>query len=246
LDSGYYAACSALKAQSNALEIAANNVANITSNGYRGQIPSFQSVLVQTAGPQMGAWEELVNEHSVLNGSRLDLGQGNLEATGNPLDLAIEGQGFFAVQTKAGRLYTRNGSFQVSATGQLVTAAGDPVLGVSGPIMIPSGGPVSISANGTISINGAVAGQLQIAEFAPSTELVPEGSSYYSAPGGTAKPAVASAVRQGTLESSNVSPVSAMVGLISAQRQAEMIGRALSAFDSTLNRLAADELPRTT
>jgi flagellar hook-basal body protein len=119
LDSGYYAACSALKTQTNALDIAANNIANVSTAGYRGQIPSFQALLVQTAGPQMGGWEHLVNEHAVLNGSRLDLGQGNLEHTGNPMNFAVEGLGFFAVQTKAGTMYTRNGSFQVSASGQL-------------------------------------------------------------------------------------------------------------------------------
>ncbi len=121
MDSGYYAACSALKTQSNALEIAANNIANTSTAGYRGQIPSFESLLVQTAGPQMGNWERLVNEHATLHGSRLDLGQGSLEHSGNPLDLAIEGPAFFSAQTKAGTLYTRNGSFRVSATGLLVT-----------------------------------------------------------------------------------------------------------------------------
>jgi flagellar basal-body rod protein FlgF/flagellar basal-body rod protein FlgG len=245
LDSGYYAACSALKTQTNALDIAANNIANVSTAGYRGQIPSFQALLVQTAGPQMGGWEHLVNEHAVLNGSRLDLAQGNLEHTGNPMNFAIEGPGFFAVQTKAGAMYTRKGSFQVSASGQLVSAAGDPVLGVSGPITVP-GGAVSISQDGTVSVGGGVAGKLRIAEFASANALTPAGSSYYSAPKGAEKSAIASSVRQGMLESSNVSPISAMVGLISAQRQAEMIERAMSAFDSTFNRIAADELPRTT
>jgi len=147
LDSGYYAACSALKTQSNALEIAANNIANASTAGYRGQIPSFEALLVQNAGPPMGNWERLVNEHATLHGSRLDLGQGALEHSGNPLDLAIEGPGFFSAQTKAGTLYTRNGTFRVSAAGQLVTAAGDPVLGMSGVITVPSG-PVAVSPDG--------------------------------------------------------------------------------------------------
>jgi len=245
LDSGYYTACSALKTQTNALEIAANNIANASTAGYRGQIASFQSLLVQNGGPQMGGWERLVNQHSVLNGERLDLGQGNLESTANPMDFAIEGAGFFAVQTKAGTMYTRNGSFQVSARGQLVTAAGDPVLGASGPITLPSG-EVSISQDGTVSVGGAVAGKLRINEFPTPGALKPAGGSYYSAPNGAEKPAITSAVRQGMLESSNVSPIAAMVGLISAQRQAEMIERAMSAFDSTFNRIAADELPRAT
>jgi len=235
LDSGYYAACSALKTQSHALEIAANNIANASTAGYRGQIPSFESLLVQTAGPQMGNWERLVNAQATVQRSRLDLGQGSLEHSGNPLDLAIEGPGFFSTQTKAGTLYTHNGSFRVSATGQLVTSAGDPVLGMSGTITVPNG-PVSISPDGTVSVNGAVVAKLRITEFAPGAEIAPAGQSYYSAGKGAARDAIGSSVRQGMVESSNVSPVSAMVGLISAQRQAEMMERAMSAFYSDFNR----------
>jgi flagellar basal-body rod protein FlgF len=243
LDSGYYAACSALKTQSNALEIVANNLANVSTVGFRGQMPAFESLIVQTAGGQMNGWERLTNEFAALNGSRLNLSEGNLEHTGNPLDVAIEGPGFFAVQTKAGTLYTRNGAFRVSATGQLVSAAGDPVLSATGPITIPNG-ELAISGDGTVSVNGAVTGKLRISEFTANTKLDPAGESYYSAPDKSAKPAIASSARQGTLESSNVSPVAAMVSLISAQRQAEMMERAMSAFYSDFNRIAADELPK--
>ncbi len=244
MDSGYYAACTALKTQTQALELTANNIANVNTSGYRGQIPSFESMLMSgTNGRPMSGWSSRINEVSVLNGSRLDLGQGNLEHTGNPLDFAIEGPGFFTVQTKAGTLYTRNGNFRISAAGELVSAAGDPVLGASGPISAP-GGPVSISSDGTVSVNGAVAGKLRIVEFSAANTVAPAGGSYYSAEAKDAKPALGSVVRQGMLESSNVNPVAAMVGLISAQRQAEMVQRAMSAFYADFNRIAADELPR--
>lgn len=243
MDSGYYAACSALKTQSNALEIVANNIANVSTVGYRGQVPSFESLIAQTAGGQMNGWERLTNEFAALNGSRLNMTEGNLEHTGNPMDFAIEGPGFFTVQTKTGTLYTRNGAFRVSAAGQLVTATGDPVLGAARPITIPSG-ELAISADGTVSVNGAVVDKLQIAEFAANTRLEPAGESYYTGPDKAAHPAISSSVRQGTLESSNVSPVAAMVSLISAQRQAEMMERAMSAFYSGFNRIAADDLPR--
>ena len=244
MDSGYYAACTALKTQSQALELAANNIANVNTSGYRGQIPSFQSLLMAGSnGQPVSGWSRLINQFSVVNGTRLDLGQGNLEHTANPLDLAIEGPGFFAVQTKAGTLYTRNGNFRVSATGQLVTAAGDPLLAESGPIAVP-GGPVSVSSDGTVSVNGALAGKLRIVEFSTATAVTPAGGSYYSAAAKDAKPALGSVVQQGMIESSNVNPVAAMVGLISAQRQAEMIERAMSAFYADFNRIAADELPR--
>lgn len=116
-------------------------------------MPSFEALIAQTAGGQMNGWERLTNEFATLNGSRLNMAEGNPEHTGNPMDLAIEGPGFFTVQTKAGTLYTRNGGFRVSAAGQLVSAAGDPVLGAAGPITIPSG-ELAISADGTVSVNG--------------------------------------------------------------------------------------------
>lgn len=244
MDSGYYAACSALKAQSNALEIAANNIANISTAGYRAQIPAFQALLVENDGRSTGGWERLVNTHAVVRGSRIDLGEGNLERTGNPLDFAIDGPGFFVVQTKAGPMYTRNGSFRVAAGGQLLSSAGDPLLDDSGPLILPPGGPVAISADGTVSVAGAVAGKLRIAEFASPDALTPAGGGYYSAAKGKESPAQASSVEQGMLESSNVSAVAAMVELLTAQRQAEMVERAMSAFDSTFNRIAADDLPR--
>lgn len=244
MDSGYYAACSALKAQSSALEIAGNNIANVSTGGYRGQIASFESLLLASSGRAGGGWERLVNGQAALRGSRLDLGQGNLEHTGNPLNFAIEGPGFFAVQTKAGVMYTRNGSFQISPSGQLLSAQGDPVLGQSGPLILPPGGPIAISGDGTVSVAGAVAGKLRLAEFASADALAPAGSTYYSAPTAAEKPATASTVAQGMIESSNVSAVAAMVQLLTAQRQAEMAERALGAFDSTFNRIAADELPR--
>lgn len=248
MDSGYYAACSGLKTQSAALELIANNIANVSTTGYRGQIPSFESLIAQTSGPAMNSramngWESLANEFSAINGTRLDLGEGNLEHTGNPLNLAIEGPGFFVAQSKAGELYTRNGTFHISAAGQLVTSAGDPVLGDSGPITVPDG-EVAVSADGTVSVKGAVAGKLRVVEFPANADLKPAGESSYSAADASAKPAIASSVRQGMLESSNVSPVRAMVTLISAQRQAEMMERALGEFYSDFNRIAVDDLPK--
>ena len=245
MDSGYYAACTALKTQSNVLELVANNVANVNTAGYRGELPTFESLLVQTErSGQSNGWSHLLNEFAVLNGSRLDMTEGNLERTGNPLDFALEGPGFFAVQTKAGTLYTRNGSFQISKTGQLVTSAGDPVLGAAGPITLPSNAEPAISPDGTISIAGAVAGKVRLVEFAPGAQLSAVGGAYYSAPPKSETTAVHTTMQQGMIESSNVNPVAAVVQLISAQREAEMVGRAMNAFYSDFNRIAADELPR--
>jgi flagellar basal-body rod protein FlgF/flagellar basal-body rod protein FlgG len=245
MDSGYYAACTALKTQSNALELVANNVANVNTTGYRGQIPSFESLLVQSQNSTpMSGWSHLLNQFSVMKGTRLDLTEGNLERTGNPMDFALEGPGFFAVQTKAGTLYTRNGNFRISASGQLLTSAGDPVLGTGGPITLPPNAQPSISGDGTVSVDGAVAGKLTIVDFPPGTQVEAVGSSYYSAPVTAVMPAIHAQIRQGMLESSNVNPVAATVELITAQREAEMAGRAMNAFYSEFDRIAADELPK--
>ena len=104
-----------------------------------------------------------------------------MQKTGNDLDLAVEGSGYFVVQTANGEKYTRNGSFKVSSKGQLVTSAGDAVMGDKGVInLVP--GPVSISPDGTISSNGAVSGKLRVVEFPPGEELISAGETYYSAP----------------------------------------------------------------
>jgi len=245
VDSGYYAACTALKTQSNALEVIANNVANINTTGYRAQLPSFESLLVEgeNSTPSNG-WSRLVNQFAVLDGARLDLTEGNLQRTGNPLDLALDGPGFFAVQTKAGELYTRDGNFRLSATGQLTTAAGDAVLGTAGLINVPGNAQIAIGPDGTISLAGAVTGKLRLVEFAPGAQLTAVGGQYYSAPATAATPALHTRIQAGMLESSNVNPVAAVVALITAQRQAEMVGRAMSAFYTDLNHIAVDELPR--
>lgn len=243
MDSGYYAACTGLRTQTQALELVANNLANLHTGGYRGQQSTFRALLASASGAILNPLNQAVNDFNVIGGSQLDLSPGSMERTGGQLDLAIEGGAFFAVQTAAGTLYTRNGNFQSSAQGQLTTAQGDLVLGEQGPISIPSG-TVSVSPDGTLSANGAVFGKLRLVEFALGAAMEPAGASYYAAPQSEVRSAASGAVRQGMLEASNVDPVFAVVNLISVQRHAEMLQRALSLFHSEFNRIAAGDLPR--
>ncbi len=243
MDSGYYAACAGLAAQTQALELVANNLANLDTSGYRGQQATFHSLL---AGGQNVMWNPVnaaVNDFGVLGGSRIDLAPGSLTATGNPLDLAVAGKGFFVVKSAQGMLYTRNGSFHRTPTGQLVTADGDAVLGEQGAINLPNGA-VAVSGDGTVSVDGAIVDTLRIAEFSPNTSLSAAGNAMYAAPDGSALPAASSSIRQGMLEGSNVSPVEGVVELITIQRNAEMMQRAITLFDSQLNQTAAQDLPR--
>ena len=243
MDSGFYAACTALMARSQALDLVANNLANVSTPGFRAQHDVFRSILTGSAMFPMSGLNQAVNNYSVLGDSHLDLAQGSMEKTGNDLDLAIQGSGFFAVQTSAGPVYTRNGNFHVSPQGKLVTAQGDLVMGTTGPIDVV-GGPVSISPDGTISVNGAVAGQLKIVDFPAGTPLQSVGATYYSAPPKTEAPATDANVEQGSLEASNVNPVASAVELVTIQRYAELMQRALSMFHSDMNQVATQDLPR--
>jgi len=258
VDSGFYAACAGLRAQSQALEVAGHNLANLNTAGFRGQQTTFQS-LIAVSGPAApnvpnnvlsSVLNSATNNFGVLEGTHLDMTAGSLQPTGNPLDVGIEGSGFFAIWTARGIRYTRNGSFQVSSSGQLVTAAGDLVLGDpalkdkdKGGISIPAG-DVAIASDGTISVNGAVAGNLQLVEFAAGTKLTSEGGTLIAAPEGSAKPAQQSALKQGSLEASHVNSITSVVTLIGVERQAEMLQRTMSLFDTEFNHIAATDLAK--
>jgi flagellar basal-body rod protein FlgF len=243
MDSGYYAACAGLAAQTQALELVAHNLANLATTGYRGQQTTFRSLLAGNGSAGANPLNVAVNDFGVLSGSRVDLTSGSTVATGNPMDAAVAGSGFFTVQSAQGVLYTRDGSFHLTSAGQLVTNQGNAVLGEQGPVILP-GGSVTIGRDGTISVDGSVVDKLRLAEFSPGTNLTAMGNATYSAPQGSALVAAESTVSQGMLEGSNVSPTEAVVQLITVQRNAEMLSRALSALDGQLNQVAVQDLPK--
>jgi flagellar basal-body rod protein FlgF len=243
MSSGYYAACAGLMSRTTALDTIANNLANVSTVGFRASHNIFSSLLATTSDSSLSVLNQDANEYGLLSGTQLDTSQGALVRTGNDLDLAMEGPGYFAVQTATGTVYTRGGNFRVSPQGQLITAAGDPVMGDSGPISIV-GEPVSISTDGTISANDAIAGRLKLVEFPSTVALQSAGGAYYTAPAGAAVAAANSQVRQGTLESSNVNPVTGIVELITAQREVETMRRALTMFSTEIDKTAAQDLPR--
>jgi flagellar basal-body rod protein FlgF/flagellar basal-body rod protein FlgG len=226
-----------------ALDTIANNLANTSTAGYRAEHNVFSAVLASKGGEGDTALNQAINNYGIVSGTTLDQSQGALQKTGNELDLGIEGTGYFVVQTANGPMYTRNGAFQVSGQGQLITAQGDAVMGDKGVITVLPG-TVSISADGTISSNGAISGKLRVVEFPAGTQLSSAGDSYYSAPANTATDASNFSVRQGMLESSNVNPMENMVELITAQRSAETMQRALSMFNSEIDKTATQDLPK--
>jgi flagellar basal-body rod protein FlgF/flagellar basal-body rod protein FlgG len=241
MNNGIYAASTGLMARTQELDVAANNLANANTTGFRGGRVSFHTQLM-TASSNPGT--KAVSSFGVLGAPRTDFSQGSLEQTGNPLDLALEGPGFFAVQAPTGVQYTRNGSFHLSSTGQLVTQEGYSVLGSDGAITMPQG-TAEISTSGVISSDGAVAGQIKLVQFDSSVPLTSLGQGYFSAPQAAATDAGTDlGVRQGALENSNINPVASAVGLIEIQRNAEMLQRALNTIHTEFNRTAAQELPK--
>jgi flagellar basal-body rod protein FlgF len=244
MDSGYYAALTGLVARTQALDTAAANLANAQTPGYRAEREYFRSVLLgpDAADSQLG---HTVNNYGLLGGDRLNLGQGALQQTGNPLDLAIEGQGFFAIQTAHGVRYTRDGNFHRSPAGGLVTEAGEPVLSASGkPIPVPPGA-VSVGADGVLSVAGGVVATVGVFAFPASVQLTPEGANRYIAPAGvTPVPATEMTLRQGEIESANQDAIQGTMDLIVVQRQAEMMQKALTLFHTEFNKFATEDLPR--
>jgi flagellar basal-body rod protein FlgF/flagellar basal-body rod protein FlgG len=173
------------------------------------------------------------------------MAQGALQSTGNPLDLAIEGQGFFQVQTPNGLRYTRDGSFHRAPNGQLVTAADEPVLSTAGqPISVPPG-EVTVGADGVLSVAGGTVATVGVFTFPAGAELTPEGANRYVAPQGVA-PALAktASVHQGSIEEANQDVIQGSLDLIVMQRQAEMMQKALTVFHTEFNKIATEDLPR--
>jgi flagellar basal-body rod protein FlgF len=243
VDSGYYAAFAGLLARSQALDVAAGNLANAGTAGYRAERDYFQSAIL---GPEalQSQLNTTVNSFGVLGGSRLDLGQGALTPTGNPMDLAIEGEGFFAIQTKQGVRYTRDGEFERAQDGTLTTQSGEPVLDAKQqPIRMPAGETV-VGDDGAVSVNGAVAGKIALFSFASGNGLTAEGANRYAAAPGAQPAAASGAIHQGSLEASNQDVIGGSLQLVLMQRQAEMMQKAVSIFSNDFDKTASEDLPR--
>lgn len=244
MDSGYYAAMTGLVARTQALDTAASNLANAQTPGYRAEREYFRSVLLgpDASNSQLG---RTVNNFGLLGGDQLNMAQGQMQQTGNPLDLAIEGQGFFAVQTANGVRYTRDGGFHRTARGQLATAAGEPVLTAGGQAIQLPPGEVSVGASGLISVAGGAVATVGVFSFPAGTQLTPEGANRYVAPQGvTATVARDAAVHQGVIETANQDVIQGTLDLIVMQRQAEMMQKALTVFHTEFNKIATEDLPR--
>ncbi|MCK4485331.1 MAG: flagellar hook-basal body protein, partial [Desulfobacterales bacterium] len=224
LDVGIYQAIRGSLIQGRRFDIITNNLANVGTTGFKKDVLTFDQAL-----------QEYV---------RTDLRQGNVRLTGNSLDIALEGDGFFKIKTPHGIRYTRNGNFCLNANGLLVTQNGDPVLGENGTILM-EGDDIAIDTQGRITVDETVVDTLSVARFVRPERLQKEGLSYciYN---GDEKEIVRPEdvlVRQGYLEESNVMVVDEMSRMIETLRTYESYQKVIQIFDETSHK-AINEVGR--
>ena len=231
------------------MDVVANNVANVNTNGYKADKSLFEEYLNSGAHEDNFVGRDRKVSYVQDRGTFKDFTQGPAEQTRNPLDVAIDGGGFLVVQTPAGERYTRDGGLQINNQGQLVTAAGNPVLGSSGPIVFqPTDHDVSIAADGNVTVLegvnriNSVRGKLRLVSFADAQKLLKEGSNLYApGEGAAAQPDTASKVRQGFIEKSNVNSVTEMSRMIEVTRTYTQISTLLQQ-QSDLHKSAIEKL----
>ncbi len=240
---GIYAGASGMLAEAQRTDVISNNLANVNTAGFKKDITvtkDFASLLISRVND--GAEAPAIGTLGVgvmVDEIATDYSTGTVKTTGNDFDLAIEGKGFFAVQTPQGKRYTRNGTFARSSKGELVTSDGYRVLGTNGPIIVADG-KMSVSSDGRVMVDNNEVGRLQVVDFADEKQLTKEGASLFIAPDGQQEQPAAGGVRQGALEMANVNVVGEMVNLISNYRAYEINGKVVQSHDSLLGKAAND------
>lgn len=215
---------SSLEALGDQFRAVTNNLANADTVGYKSRRTAFAQALAQ-AGRSPAAGE-------IVGRLSLDWTQGPLTRTARPLDLALDGEGYFVLETPDGPLYTRNGAFRTNASNQLVDAAGNLVAGESGPIVLPPSVPheqVHVGRDGSVYADRQAIGKLRVVRFDDPSALTPRNSGTFVAADGATPQAASPVVQQGFREGSNVSVVEEMVKLITISRMYEANMKTLSA-----------------
>lgn len=236
MDNALYVGLSRQMVLRRELDIIANNVANADTTGFKVEgLLTREEDGAPARTLDAPGWTRFVLDDGVAR----NFGQGALHQTGNPLDLAIEGQGFFRIQTSGGDRYTRDGRFTMNASGQITTSNGDAVLDAGGsPITVdPSRGPVTISTNGAVSQAGAQVGQVGVFRIDDLSQLEKDGDNHFRIAGGAQPQAAPDAqVRQGMLEASNVNSISEITHLIEVQRAYDSVTHMMEATSDLTSR----------
>jgi flagellar basal-body rod protein FlgG len=244
-----------MEAQQTQLDVVSHNLANVGTNGFKRAHAVFEDLMYQSlrqTGANSSEQTQLPTGLQVGLGVRTvatsrQFSQGNLQQSGNSLDLAVKGNGFFQVQMPDGTTtYTRDGSFQVSSTGQVVTSSG---YTVQPGITIPANSQsITVAADGTVSVTlpgqatPQVLGQIQLANFINPPGLEPRGQNLYTETAASGTPSTGANglgdVAQGFVETSNVNVVEELVAMIQTQRAYELNSKAIQTSDQMLQRLS--------
>jgi flagellar basal-body rod protein FlgF len=224
------------------LDVIANNMANVNTNGFKARDARFAEFLMPKASADAFHRPDQKLSYVIDAGTPLDISAGAIERTGNPLDAAIKGDGFFVVQTPQGERFTRNGAFEIGGQGQLVTSDGHAVQGENGPITLtPQETGIQIGADGTISTSQGVRGRLRLVRFADPQSLRNEGANLFSSTAQAQPAGPAARVEPGAIERSNVKPVVEMSRLMEVSRSYTSVAGMLSRMEE-LRRTAIQRL----
>jgi flagellar basal-body rod protein FlgF len=244
MDNGIYTAYSGMQAQLDALDILANNLANVNTTGFKEE-KAFFTILSKSLDDS-GDSQSLnatVNQH-VQTGSVMNAEAGVFMETPRDLDIAIEGDGFLAVKTPRGIRYTRNGNLHKNAQSMLATADGFPILGADGHAIKLGSGKNDIGLDGTVLSDGVEVGRLKIVAFDDLHKLHQEGNSLFASSANSSSERSSNAkIRSRTLEQSNVSAISSIVQMVDILRRFESIQKSVSLMNEASNK-AIDKLGR--
>ncbi len=236
---GLYSAGAGMESAQTQLDAISNNMANESTPGYQSEIIGFHDLLYTTddADPS----NAIIGAGSAASTLGYSQTQGSLQKTGNPLDLAIDGPGYFEVRQTNGTIgLTRNGSFQLNAAGQITNSLG---MELVPPVTLPKGtqaSQVAIAANGTITVNSRQVGKIQLVDVAAPDKLLPQGNSVYSATAATGpiRNATGATMQQGYLEQSNVN-MDTEISTMETAQQAYNLGSKALQMEAQLGQIAA-------
>jgi flagellar basal-body rod protein FlgF len=238
MSGGAYSALSGMRTRLEELDRLAFDLANVSTAGYKTERMAKMASDRDQFATALEAAVDVVGA-----GTKVDFKPGTIATTGRDLDAAIEGSGFFEIETARGLRYTRNGSFHRRADGVLTTAEGEPVMGESGEISLGTAA-VSIGPDGTITSGNAVVGRLRVVEFASDQDVIRESGSRFKALTGAEPTEVEAKVIGGALEQSNVSIVDRMAALTELTRGFEALQRGISVLMNDLDSRVISELGR--
>lgn len=214
------------------MDIIANNLANVSTTGFKREAPMFEELLAEIQA-DTGSMREVsfVRDWGVLR----DMTSGALLQTGSAFDVAVEGDAMLVVRTDRGERYTRDGHMKLNAQGQIVTADGSPVVGDGGPISVPPNTTeIKIAQDGTITAGAETVGRFRLVKFPPGA-LHKEGKNLFSADV-PPEPPTNARILQGMIERSNVEPVVEMTQMIEVMRAYQHSSETLSATDDLMRK----------